>query len=141
MTEGLQPIGVCTLQLVMFAISEPHLQHQSLTFVGGKFSNHWSYIRFCKINSHPCSFVGLGWGRVNFHHKYGALSQSKSAQIKALKTNIMGGKDNQPHQEPCKQGFPSGTPVSLPAISTEKQHSWNKHDHTPKRQKTEIKEL
>lgn len=40
MTEGFQLIGVCTLQLVISAISEPHLQHQSLTSVGGKFSNH-----------------------------------------------------------------------------------------------------
>lgn len=94
MTEGLQLTCVCTLQLVIFAISEAHLQYQSLTSVGDKFSNHSSYIRFCKMIPYPRSHAGLGWGRGNFHHKFGALSLPwlKSAQVKALKANINGGK-------------------------------------------------
>lgn len=89
-----------------------------LDFCGG--SNHLNYIRSCKVNSYPYSYAGLGWGRVNFHHQYGALSlpQPKPTQVETLKANINGGK-GQPHQEPSKQGFPSGIAVSLPAISME----------------------
>lgn len=86
MTEGFQLIclhtavgDICNITATS-AISE-------LDFCGGKFSNHSSYIRFCKMNSYPGSCAGLGWGRVNFHHKDRALSlsQSKSAQVKSLK--------------------------------------------------------
>lgn len=130
MTEGLQLIcvlmclhaavgDICNIRATS-AIAEPHLQYQSLTSVGGKFGNHLNYIRSCKVNSYPYSYAGLGWGRVNFHHQYGALSlpQPKPTQAETLKANINGGK-GQPHQEPSKQGFPSGIAVSLPAISME----------------------
>lgn len=62
MTEGLQPIGVCTLQLVMFAISEPHLQHQSLTFVGVSLATTGvtsDFARLIHIRVHLLVWVGV----------------------------------------------------------------------------------